>query len=191
MSVWEDWHKRLFPKGKPTLWHEVIDRPEKEKASREAWAEQIPEVLDTLSKSYHFKKMGIKAPWQVHLFDTANAKGFALSYPNSLGELGFQHLFDLLKEQVLTMGYRQANSDRKISDKGRFVQTVERHYLKPGRQQFEPPIDQRYGNVLIELVKENDDPRYIKVMVSMYNDRLYKPAAPFHEFLDLLFAPPA
>ncbi|HAA13550.1 MAG TPA: hypothetical protein DCE41_18405 [Cytophagales bacterium] len=191
MGLWEDWRKRLFPKGGAVLWHEVISRTAKEEISREAWADQIPEVLDTLSKSYHYKKMGIKAPWQVHLFDSPTANGFALSFPRNLGKLGFQHLFDLLKEQVQAMGYRLANSDRKHTDKGQFVQTVERHYLKPNVRQFEPPVDQRYGNVLIELVKEDDDPRYIKVMTTAYNDRQYQPAAPFHDFLERLFAPPA
>jgi len=191
MGVWEDLRDRLFPRGGKLLWHEVISRPEKEEISKEAWAKQIPNVLETLSKSYHYKKLDLKAPWQVHVFDSSSANGFALSFPKDLGKLGFQHLFDLLKEQVLTMGYKLANSDRKLTDKGQFVMTVERHYLKPKTRQFEPPVDQRYGNVLIELVKEDDAPQYIKVMASVYNDRMYQPAAPFHEFLEALFTPPA
>ena len=88
------------------------------------------------------------------------------------------------------MGYRLANSDRRFADQpDEVVKTTERHYLKPPLN-TEPPLDQRYGNVLIELVKENEEPRYLKVMVTTYHDRSYQPAQSFDAFLDALFTPP-
>jgi hypothetical protein len=54
---------------------------------------------------------------------------------------------------------------------------------------MEPPIDQLYGNISIELHKFNDQPNYIKLMASIYADRLYKIHEDFDELVELLLVP--
>lgn len=190
MGFFDDLKKRWRKPNQAPLWEEVIKRPDKELQDQRDWAKYIPEVLDTLSQSYHYPKLGLNPPWHMQFFESAYANGFALSYPSSLGPLGFQHLFDLLRDQVLGMGYRMANSDRKLADKETHITTTEKHYLKPIQNTPEPPLNQRYGNVLIELIKEDDTPQYLKVMVTTYNDRRYLSADSFDDFIKVLFTPP-
>lgn len=192
MGFFEELKDKLFPSGKNADWQEVLKRSTKEMNAQDAWAKNIPEVLTALEKAYHYQKAGIRGDWQVRLFHTPYAKGFALMYPDELGKMGFQHLFDLLRDQVIRMGYRLPNSDRRMFEKQGSVKQIERHYLKPKVASLEPPINQKYGNVLIECVLDDDNPEYIKVMVTQYSDRQYSPALEFTQFIDRLFSvPPA
>ena len=52
---------------------------------------------------------------------------------------------------------------------------------------MEPPIDQRYGNISLELILYNDKPHYLKLMASVYSDRLYSEPESFSDLVELLF----
>lgn len=185
MGFFDDLRQRLFSKSN-TLWQEVIRRPAREVAHQKKWSAQGPEVLASLHKAYHYQKAGITGSWQIHVFHSRYANGFAVDFPAEMSAMDFQHLFDLLRDRVLAMDYRLANSDRRFAEKPEFVETIEKHYLKPPIQKSEPPIDQHYGNILIELIKHDEEPRHIKLMANIYNDRLYQSPRSFEEFMDRL-----
>ncbi|MBK9013497.1 MAG: hypothetical protein IPM82_05115 [Saprospiraceae bacterium] len=94
------------------------------------------------------------------------------------------HFFDLLKEKVLTLNYRNQLSDTRSWSEKDWVQTVERHYLKP-RQNWEADkkINQQFGNITIELILRNDSPHLLTFRATSYSDRLYADASDFHELM--------
>jgi hypothetical protein len=57
------------------------------------------------------------------------------------------------------------------------------HYLKPHPGQSTVKANQRYGNIMIELVTFNEKPQYIKLMANIYQDRLFTEALNFDDFV--------
>ncbi len=192
MAYFEDLYQRLFSKQQkqPQLSHEVIKRSDKYTDGYRQWCQQdqLPDYLDKYQKGYHYKKLKIQSSYDVHLFSSSMANGFALSYNVEISPIEFQYLFDYLAERVLTLPYKQANSDVMISEKGEIIETKEKHYLKPVSGNYTSKVEQHYGNVLIEYVRIDDSPSYIKVMATTYNDQLYDEPLSFDELLDYLFA---
>ncbi len=184
----------LFPKGKgsqPVQVQEPIVRSAEELKSLQIWSysEEAKSLYDQVYRSYHLREAKINNKPEVHVFASSYANGFALSYQEEMGKQHFQFFFDSLKDKVIEMGYRLASSDRKIEEKSEYINTLEKHYLKPPLQDpIGGLIDQMFGNILIEYVQVNTRPSYIKVLASVYSDRLYKDAGDFNDFMDRLFS---
>ncbi len=196
MTFFDKISRKLFPddKSKPVVdVHEVLKRPERDQVAYEAWRNQ-PEckvLIQEVAQAYYYKKTNISSELAVHLLNTAYANGFAVSYAPRVSVKEFQHLFEFFKDQVIHMGYRVVNADRRIKDKATYVETIEKYYLKPPLHRGDikaGSIDQLYGNVAVEYVLINDRPSYIKVQASIYSDRLYQDALHFDDFADRLFA---
>ncbi len=96
------------------------------------------------------------------------------------------HFFDYLKERVLTLGYRTYTSDSRTYNRSNFVEAIQRHYLKPsinfGRAQGEK-VNQRFGNITIEVLLRNDKVYNLKFSATAYSDHKYEEA---DEFGDLM-----
>lgn len=171
---------------------EQIVRTKKYKNEYFKWLNEgnSKQSLELIQKCYQNKKAFELGEIDIHLFQSAYANGFAITYnPAFFSSQDFHFLFDLLKDRVLPMGYRKTIAERKIYDRATFVETIEKYYLKPQMpQDKEGLFNQLYGNVLLELVLINDKPSYIKVLVSLYSDRLYTKALPFKEFQETLFS---
>lgn len=93
----------------------------------------------------------------------------------------YRSLMDLFREKVISMNYRPYSStfeERTFADK---VTRKERHYLKPGAWNTEMPMEQIYGNILIELDLVNDEVDRLKVLATYYTGYDYKPADNFEE----------
>jgi len=198
MSFFDKIVKKVFPKtDNPAVGvavHEVLKRNNREIEEFDNWKINPVyfQLLEDVAQAYYYKKTGIQSDITVHLFQSAYANGFAISYLPEIGKKQFQHLFEFFKERVLEMGYRLANADRQIIDKKSYVETREKYYMKPplNLQQSADvltPSEQLYGNVSLEYVLTNDNPQYIKLLVSIYSDRLYKHALSYDEFVDRLF----
>ena len=96
---------------------------------------------------------------------------------------------DHFKKVVINEGYTLYTSDKKYQEKAQSVQVVERHYMKPSlSKDIKLPIDQKYGNVLVEFVAYNDEPAYLKVMATCYSDRNYTEALDFEMLARKLFS---
>lgn len=93
----------------------------------------------------------------------------------------YRSLMDLFREKVIAMNYRPYSStfeERTLVDK---ITRKERHYLKPGAWNTEMPMEQLYGNILIELDFVNDEVEQLKLLATYYTGYDYKPAGNFEE----------
>lgn len=122
---------------------------------------------------------------QVHLFSDAKATGMQVQHPEHWPAHSLHHLLDAFRDRVIELGYHVQVSDHRINVDG--VQR-ERHYLKPDIAQLAPgaTLDQRYGNILLEAWGPGEDARHLKVLATVYNDRLYSPPLSGMELLSTL-----
>ncbi|WP_297335751.1 hypothetical protein [Algoriphagus sp.] len=146
-------------------------------------------LLGRIYKNYHFKKSQINDSPQVHLLESPYANGFAVTYEDPLTPESFSKLFLAFSRRILALGYQQVSLDRKIEEINEQVKTTEKFYLKPPLQAPKPDelISQLYGNVSIEKITINNQPSYLKLVVTVYSDRLYQDAIPFEQLMDNVF----
>ena len=194
MSFFDSVVGKLFGKQAPktAFIHETLSRSERELALYETWLrkEESVQLIEDIERGYVLKKKGIVSGVEVHILASQYANGFAISFGDSFTEETFKHTFDWLKEKVLTMGYRISVSDRKISEKNNYEETVEKWYLKPISEDLDAQkANQRFGNITIEKIDIDRKPNYIKFLASIYQDRLYTEALTFDELLDNLSKP--
>lgn len=195
MSYFDKIVNKLFPGKKPSGAadvHEVLNRSERDQRLYEQWraSSEKKDLLRELAQAYYYKKTNILSEMEVHLFNTAYANGFAVTYHPKIGAKTFQYLFELFKDKVLEMQYRQVNADRRILDREDYVEIIEKYYLKPAWHHQEGAgemIDQQYGNIVLEQILINNKPSYIRLLVNIYSDSLYKKASSYDEFMSRLF----
>lgn len=124
---------------------------------------------------------------ELHLFSDAKATGLQLQRPAHWPADALHHLLDLLRDRVKELGYRVQLSDLRIGLDG---EHRERHYLKPALTTLQEgrPADQRYGNILLEAWGPQGEAQRLKVLATVYSDRLYGEASSGTELLDVLLA---
>ncbi len=192
MSFFESVYNKVFKRNSPAnkvILHEVIKRSSKYHESFNQWknSARADSFLQHVSKAYEFKKMKIRDELEVHVLDSDYSNGFAITYNPYIDINHFQYFFDLLAERVNGAGYFYSNSDLMISEKINYLEAKEKHYLKPRQEKIVNPIVQKYGNVLIEYVKIDDKPSFIRLMANIYSDRLYEKAYDFSDLIQILF----
>lgn len=120
----------------------------------------------------------------------STANGFVL-YPSTvdLSAEEFRFYMDYLHQKVLGLGYRKYLSDYKQYVRKDHVQRIERHYVKPKltRDPNATQANQRYGNITIELEFKDEEVKYLKLLASVYQDRLYSEPLPFEGLLEKVF----
>lgn len=142
--------------------------------------------MDKIFRAFHLKKTDIKDPIPIALFESDKANGFAIANCSTLLDSDYKMLLEHFKKQIIAIGYRQSGSNRKVTAEQDRVSTKEFYYLKPPIQ-MEPPIDQKYGNISLELILYDDKPHYLKLMASVYSDRLYSEPESFYDLVEKLF----
>lgn len=191
MSFFDQLINKIFPQGKKDiiLTNEVLKRSKTEYQTYQDWvqSDESKFILDNIFRAYHLKKTDIKHPIPIALFQSEYANGFAIANCSSLLNSDYKMLLEHFKKQVLALGYRQSGSNRKVTAQQNRVITKEHYYLKPPIQ-TEPPIDQRFGNISIELILHDDKPHFLKLMASIYSDRLYSEALDFNDLVEQLFS---
>ena len=196
-NIW-DYFKNFFQEaeqssGSNPLVHELIERSEKEKIAFENWKGSLTcrRIFDFLAAQHAmFQSNPDSIDRAVTFLRTPSSKGFAIHF--SLTEYTRQdaiHFLDFLQEKVLTLNYRPQMSDTRTWSQNDWVQTVERHYLKP-RQSWADgeKIEQQYGNITIELSLRNDRPHDLTFRATHYSDRLYADADDFHGLMQVVLS---
>lgn len=152
-------------------------------------SEEGSTLMNLIYKNYHLKRSQINASPQVHIFQSPYANGFAVTYDSPLTQKSFSNLFLAFSRRVLALGYQQVSLDRKLEEINEQVKSTEKFYLKPPLQApaENELISQLYGNVSIEKVTIDNQPSYLKLLVTVYSDRLYQNAKPFDQLMDRLF----
>jgi len=191
MSFFDTVYKKLFKSSaaNSVLSHKMLKRTPRQKERFDKWLldEKSHALIQSIHKAYHLKRTDIESEIPILLFRSDYANGFAVKNNAVIADADFHHLLDYFRHKLLSLGYRQAGSDSKTTAKNGFVLTVDKFYMKPPLQ-AEPPIDQLYGNVGIELHLMDDQPNYLKLMASIYADRMYKPHQDYDELVELLLS---
>lgn len=196
MSFFDKLVSKLFSKKPPGTAdvHEVLKRGQADQEAYEAWkvSEEQESLIQEIAKAYYYKKTNITSDLEVHLFNTAYANGFAVTYHPKVSPKHFQHLSEYFRDKVLEMGYRVVNADRRIIDRGQYVETIEKYYLKPplsaaDLSQDVIQVNQLFGNIAIDHVLIDGKPSYLKVMASIYSDRQFQEAQSYDDFITGLF----
>ena len=179
--------------------HEVIGRDAQEQADYERWKRTLARkrLLDWLTQAYaSFLATGQGDP-AVAFLDTPSSKGFVIHLSETqYGLTEMRHFFHYLKERMTDLNYRVQVSDRRIYNRPDWVETQERHYLKPRtrKQRMNGPVargdlDQRFGNVTVELELRDDRPWNLRLRATTYQDALYNEPESFRGLLMALAGP--
>ena len=183
---------KVFGSGNEKVSHKenfVLTDDQISEADRWMNSTEGAELLKRVLKNYYFKKNQINEQPQVHLFSSKYANGFAVSFEDPLNPNSFEKLFHSFAARCLQIGYKKVSLDRKIEDQGQKVVEIEKFYFKPPLQMPEEGelISQLYGNVSLEKYTVDNSPSYLKLLTTVYSDRLYRDALPFEDFMDRLF----
>lgn len=186
---------RIFPEkenedDKLPLVTESLERSIRFKHAYESWygSERFVGMMSALSQqkeSAHALGLQNQA---FQLYESPQSNGFYFNSAMNFSADEFRFVLDHFCEVTKELGYRPQISERRYSERPNGVHCMERYYLKPELPAtFEPPLDQRYGNVHLELVLLDEKPSYLKVMAHVYQDRNYSEALPFGPFAERLF----
>ncbi|MBR9999743.1 MAG: hypothetical protein KFF73_12280 [Cyclobacteriaceae bacterium] len=188
MAFYENLINRLFPKDKEVIIHEVLKRSVPFSRSYDLWksSSQAAEELQAVSESYDNRLSDIKPSIDIEVYFSPYANGIVI-YPER-GEfpLSIEFIMEYIREKLELTDYRLVHADRKMTERGKMVTALEKYYLKPPLS-ADIPIDQKFGNVILELSYENDLPLKFKMMANIYSDRLYHEAHAFDDLIVLLF----
>lgn len=152
-------------------------------------SEESERFFALIYKNYHFKRTGINDHPQVHILDSPYANGFAVTYEDPFDLKSFSRLFLAFGQRILALGYEQVSLDRKFEEINDQVKVTEKFYFKPPLQLPAEGelISQLYGNVALEKVSIDNKPSFIKLLATVYSDRLYQDAKPFDQLMDRIF----
>ncbi len=184
--------KRLFGEGEParvqtTLVAERLERSARFEQERKLWlySGEAHKEIDILRNRYH---SDLATP-DLFLHRSPQANGFFFNPSIGIKASSFAFLLDYFRDICLETDYQLYNSKRTYEEVPTGVKRSERYYLKPNLDVgLTIPIDQKFGNIQLDLVIINEIPSYLKVMVSVYSDRNYRNAEPFEEFMEGLLA---
>lgn len=169
--------------------HELIVRSPEEIVDFERWkhTHNSRRLLDWLCNQFAFHQEGRPTDNTLGFLNNKSSKGFIIY----LQELNYTrseiiHFFDYLKERVQKFNYRSDISDRRIFSRKEWVETQERHYLKPRINFDNKPIRQLFGNITIELEMRNDVVHNLRLRATVYNDSMFDEAGSFRALMAAL-----
>jgi hypothetical protein len=189
----DDLFNKVFkPEAKqPVNFKENFTVKEEDFEEVKSWlkSEEAREFFALVYKNYHFKRTNIQEFPEVHVFSSPYANGFALSFDPPFNPKSFSMLFLAFSLRILDLGYRQVSLDRKFEEINDQVKVTEKFYFKPPIQNLSGGelISQLYGNLALEKITINNQPSYIKLLATVYSDRLYQDAGSFDDLMDRLF----
>lgn len=196
MDIWE-YFKSLFKKeqesapGRPYL-REAMTRSAADHADLAHWkrTRARERMLTAIHEAYADYLIAPDQQTQaIDFLNTPSSKGFVWHFSDTHDNAqDFRHLFDYLRERVLALGYVAQMSDVRTYQRTHWVETVERHYLKP-RPQFATDENgqmkaiQRFGNISVELLLRNERIANLKLRVNSYHDHKFESAERFPDLM--------
>ena len=184
-----DFFKRLLGRGKKMMKCSATKRSDRFKATYRSWLHEQTYLSWTgpFFTAYHYEKAGLPTPYQVQLLCSDSLKGVVFFYDEGIGADNFGFLFELLKDRVLQQGYT-LRSGNKLESNG---QDIEKLLLLPLPEDVPGTklCNQRYGNVLLDYMKTNNQPEYIRLVVNTYKDPHFSRPSSFEELLEKVLKP--
>ncbi|RME92313.1 MAG: hypothetical protein D6772_17050 [Bacteroidetes bacterium] len=175
---------------KPAI-HELLKRTADEQADYTHWKNSFVarRLLDWLGDQYAiFLHQPADTDIAIDFLDTPSSKGFVIHFhQTNYSRREATYLFDLFKEKVAQLNYRVQLSDTRTFARKHWVETIEKHYLKPRHTYVEgEPLDQQFGNVMIELELRDDQVNNLRFRATHYSDRNYQEPQSFRELMQVL-----
>lgn len=171
--------------------HAMIERTEEHQLDYQRWLESLVKrrLIDWLNDQYAiYQILPEDIDEAIDFLNTPSSKGFVIHFHKmNYNKQEITHLFDHFRNQMRAHNYKVQISDTRTYNRKNWVETVERHYLKP-RTSFEQgkKINQGFGNITIEMVLRNDQVYQLKFQATSYQDRLYDEAADFRDLMQYL-----
>ena len=196
MARWWDKIKNLLSSSEqssPTqpAVHEIISRTDSFLESYKIWKNgpTHKRLLNWIAEEYNTYQLE-KDPVHkgIDFLRTDSTNGVAIHFDDVdyTKEDAF-FLFDYFKEKIRTHNYRTQVSDTRTYSKNTWVETVERHYLKPRPVYDEHgKIDQGFGNITILLTLRDDKVYNLKLSATAYQDRLFNAEEGFDGLMKFL-----
>lgn len=191
-DIWA-YFKGLFQKAETSspsqpLIHEMITRSEDEKVDYEFWKSTLvcKRLLNWLNEQYVLYQTNAERSDQaIDFLNTPSSKGFVVYFDQTrYSDRDIVHFFDFLKEKVLRLNYRTQISDVRSYERPKWVESVQRHYLKPRPGQNDKgQFRQQFGNIMIELTSQNDQFHHLKFRANTYKDYKFEEAQEFEQLL--------
>jgi hypothetical protein len=173
---------------------EILARSDSEIAAYNEWlySEKQPQAIAIFKSRLRYKnELSDGEQIQIEFIEGKATSGFVCYFNQQFFQpVEFQHLFDYLKQQVLTLDYKLYVSDTQTRLQQDNTHTKERHYLKPKYvyNEAQQKTVQQYGNIIIELHKFNNEPEKIHFIVNRYSGYDYSEAISADELYEKLFA---
>lgn len=198
VDIWQ-YFQSLFQKveqsskNQPIL-HDTIVRSKTEIAAYKRWKTRLvkKQLITWLETEYeNFLKDGVPIDKSILFLNAVSSKGFAIRFSELRYNLvQANHLFDFFKEKIIALDYKLYSGDIKTYTKGSIVESLAKYYLKPSFRNMleDPPFNQEFGNVTIELISQNELPTLLKFSVTSYNDRSYQSVKPFETLMRYLLS---
>ena len=188
MSWFDKISKKLFSSDDKVNIHEVLIRTPGFIDHYRKWTgdEQLASLKHDVLRSWDLNESDEKSPVDMTIFTSDYANGLAIYpiYNDSRIPLAF--LMEFIKDQLVNISYHLVHADRKMNENQGHIEIVEKYYLKPPRS-YSIPKDQMYGNVVLELLKHDQEEIRLQFLVNIYSDRLYSRAREFSELLPVIF----
>jgi hypothetical protein len=190
MAFYDKLLNRLFPKDEEISVHEVLKRSSHFNRSYDQWksSEIAEDELQTIKNSYYDKVLNKASAIDLEVYHSPYANGMIIYPREGRKTISLSYTMEYIREKLELDDYRLVHADRKIKEKGKLVTALEKYYLKPPLS-AEIPIDQKFGNVILELSYENNSPSKFKLMANIYSDRLYNSPKSFEDLIHLIFSP--
>ncbi|WP_133256875.1 hypothetical protein [Hymenobacter edaphi] len=186
--------RRLLKGPGPDADWQPLHRSAAELRAYEQWQQQAAyrPWLGAYFKAYHYAKAGLPpchgGP-RVQRLEACGQPGALLFFDPGIGAANFQHLFDLLRDRTLPLGYHLAASDVRTRRLPQCTETIAKHFLKPSPSDCPDTgrCQQRFGTVTIDLISLNGRPGFIRVACNPIADSMFCEAYSFDQLMDALF----
>ena len=145
-------------------------------------------------KAYHLRKGGAggRRGFRVDLLHEEGRQGALFFYDHTIGPGNFGHLYQLLGERILALGYHRACYDTRRRRHQQLHETTEKQLFKPlptncaesGR------CNQRFGLITLDLIMVNDRPLFIRLSTNPVHEDYFTPPYSFDALLKVVFDEP-
>lgn len=170
-----------------------LERSRKQLANYTIWVREQVYLNWTgpFFKAYHYKKANITSQYRVQITQDEHIRGAVFFYDPGMGPQNFTFFFDLLKDRVLLLGYSLHSCDKLEVRHERYLEQVEKQVLTPPASDLAGTslCNQLYGNILLDFIKVNNKPGYIRLQTNVYNDPYFSKPLSFDELLEKVLQP--
>ncbi|PRY12371.1 hypothetical protein CLV24_108115 [Pontibacter ummariensis] len=190
---YNDFFGRLLglKRGGPTC--NKLERSKKFKLAYKQWvaAQVYLKWTGAFFKAYHYKKANLPADYRVQLVQGEHTRGIIFFYDPSIGDQNFEFLFDLLKDRVEALGYTLHSCDTLEIRHDRYREQIEKRLLTPPASDVNGTslCNQLYGNILLDHIKVNKRPGYIRLAANAYADSFFSRPLSFNKLLEQVLQP--